>query len=103
MNWRKAKSLDTLLQQVNEMYPGRDKSSDGSIGDLAHSARKSDHNPNKAGVVTAIDIDADLSDTQKVSVLVGKLRNSRDPRIKYIIYSGQITVAGTELQKWKQY
>ena len=38
------------------MAPGRDKSNDGTIGDTSHQARPSDHNPNKDGVVTAMDI-----------------------------------------------
>jgi len=46
-----------LRDQVNRRWPRRDKASDGWIGDRAHSERISDHNPNKAGVVHAIDID----------------------------------------------
>ena len=102
MSWRLAKSLIKLREQVNEAFPDRDKSSDGSIADFAHSQRKSDHNSNGAGVVTAIDIDADLSDTVKVGVLVSKLQASRDPRIKYLIWNRQITVKG-DVTKWKPY
>jgi len=49
-----------LRKQVDKAFPGRDKRSDGWIGDRAHQARKSDHNPDKNGWVHAIDIDADL-------------------------------------------
>ncbi len=54
MAWRLAKSLKKLQEQINEMAPGRSKVSDGTIGDAAHSARKSDHNPNEQGIVAAI-------------------------------------------------
>lgn len=104
-NWRLAKSLEQLRKQINAAYPGRDKSSDGAIGDVAHQkAGTSDHLPNKAGVVTAIDIDEDLSSTiHSLEDLVSAIRASRDPRVKYIIYEGRITVQGSNLQKWKKY
>ena len=37
--WRIAKSLDTLLAQLNALAPHRSKLSDGSIGDAAHATR----------------------------------------------------------------
>lgn len=102
MSWRPAKSITTLLRQVNEANPQRDKTSDGIVGDLSHKARKSDHNPNGLGVVTAIDIDEDLSPGQDATTLVNALQASRDPRIKYIIYEGRITVKG-DVTRWKKY
>ena len=33
MDWRETKSLTTLLNQVNALYPNRDKASDGELGD----------------------------------------------------------------------
>ncbi len=102
MSWRVAKSLLQLRAQVNEAFPERDKSSDGSIGDTAHSARKSDHNPNTAGVVTALDIDRDFNDGHDGRELVSALVASRDPRIKYIIFERQITMPD-DITRWKQY
>jgi len=102
MAWRVAKSLIQLRKQVNEAFTERDKSSDGSIGDTAHSARKSDHNPNAAGVVTAIDVDRDFKDGHDGRELVSALVASKDPRVKYIIFERQITMPG-DITRWKQY
>ncbi len=52
----------TLRDQLNKRFPGRDKSSDGWIGDAAHAARgnASQHNPDKNGWVKALDLDANF-------------------------------------------
>lgn len=59
MSWTLAPCLDTLRRQVNEDYPNRDKTSDGTVGDLSHQARVSDHNPDADDVVCAIDLTDD--------------------------------------------
>jgi|SRR5881392_3700571 len=102
MSWRLAESLKKLREQINAEFPGRDKSSDGSVGDLSHQARKSDHNPNSHGVVTAIDVDRDFGHGKDGRDLVNALQASRDARIKYIIFERQITVSG-DISKWKPY
>ncbi|MBK8468109.1 MAG: LysM peptidoglycan-binding domain-containing protein [Chloracidobacterium sp.] len=74
------------------------------MGDLSHKNRKSDHNPNAAGVVCAIDIDEDLApDIHSIKAVVDAICASRDKRVKYIIYEGKITVEGSNLQRWKTY
>ncbi|MEO8042240.1 MAG: peptidoglycan-binding domain-containing protein [Acidobacteriota bacterium] len=102
MSWRLAKSLIQLRNQINEAFPARDKESDGSIGDMAHSARKSDHNPNANGVVTAIDVDRDFNDGHDGRQLVAALVASQDPRIKYIIFERQISDTGN-VTRWAPY
>jgi hypothetical protein len=102
MSWRLAKSLIQLRNQINEAFPARDKESDGSIGDTAHAARKSDHNPNAAGVVTAIDVDRDFNDGHDGRELVSALVASEDPRIKYIIFERQISESGN-VTRWAPY
>ena len=109
MSWRECKSLLKLRAQVDDLWPHRDKKSDGEIGDFAHSQRKSDHNPNAAGVVTAWDCDRELggqpegsNDGPTAAILVAMLQASKDPRIKYLIWNAQITVKG-DISKWKPY
>ena len=38
MSWRVARSLLVLFDQLNAAAPGRSRSSDGTVGDLAHQA-----------------------------------------------------------------
>lgn len=90
MAWRLAESLKKLREQINEAYPDRSKASDGSIGDTAHSSRTSDHNPNAAGVVCAIDVTHDPRSGCTGDRLAAALIKSRDPRIKYIIWNRRI-------------
>lgn len=101
---RLAKALVTLRTQVNEARKGRDKASDGWIGDPAHRGRKSDHNPNPKGVVTAIDIDENLSAGEDAATLVKALIGNQvnRKRLKYIIYEGRITDKN-DITKWKPY
>jgi hypothetical protein len=56
MAWHLAPSLSNLRDELNKMYPNRPKTSDGSIGNAAHKATKSDHNPNSRNSVNALDI-----------------------------------------------
>lgn len=58
-SWHLAPSLVRLRAEINRKWPHRDKRSDGSIGDASHSARESDHNPNRRRSVDAIDTDKD--------------------------------------------
>ncbi len=67
-----------LREQVDDMYMDRDRKSDGWIGDTRHSARKSDHNPDKNGIVRALDLDADLgAHKEEAYALVEKILHGR--------------------------
>lgn len=100
---RLAKSLIALVDDVDAKWPGRDRSSDGSIGNLEHQARASDHNLNAAGVVTALDLDRDIAAGFSARNLAEALVASRDPRIKYIISNGQIISSKVSPWAWRPY
>lgn len=85
--WRTARALDKLKAQINALEPTRDRTSDGTIGDAAHAATKSEHNPNKHGVVTAFDCTHDPVDGVDCNVLCAALIASKDPRILYVIWN----------------
>ena len=84
-SWHLAPSLAQLRREINTRWPSRDKTSDGTIGDAAHSARASDHNPNSRGSVNAIDTDEDGIDARGLVALL-----IADPRVYYVIYEGRI-------------
>ena len=93
MAWRLAKSLVTLRTEIRAAHPGTtvwDK------GDAAHASRPSDHNPNAAGVVCAIDVlgDKGLNLHNFSRHLVAKKHNC----LKYVIYNRQIA---TRSNGWK--
>lgn len=87
---RIAKSLGVLRDQVNTAWPRRSKSSDGWIGDTAHSKRKSDHNPNSAGVVCALDITNDPARGCSAQSIVNAIVQSKDNRVSYLIWNRRI-------------
>jgi hypothetical protein len=63
--WRLNPALTSFREAVNAAYPGRDKTSDGTVGDLAHQATDSDHNPDPDGSVDAWDMDVQLDGPDK--------------------------------------
>ena len=100
MAWRIANSLARLRAQINAAYPNRNKASDGVIGDAAHAASASDHNPNGAGVVCAMDITHSPQTGFDVHALADRLRVNRHPNLKYIISNGRICGAWTGWAWW---
>ena len=85
MSWHLAPALAQLRAEVNKRWPNRSKRSDGTIGDAAHSARRSDHNPNSRRSVNAIDITASGIDTGALIAAAKK-----HPSVRYIIHRGKI-------------
>jgi hypothetical protein len=96
------KAGQQLREQIDDDYPERNRTSDGWIGDARHSARKSDHNPDKNGIVRALDIDKDLrAHKEEAHSVVEKIRQCGkrgDKRIKYIIFDGRIA---SPILNWK--
>ncbi len=60
MAWYLNPALTGFRAAVNDAYPNRDRTSDGTIGDTAHQGTASDHNPDPDGSVDAWDMDVDL-------------------------------------------
>lgn len=110
--WRLAPALETLRKQVNDANPNRSKVSDGTIGDTAHSARASDHNPNSAGIVCAWDVTHDLVDDPKLQgdvfdawKFADIILKNQDPRLGYVISNGRIGSGpgGPQPGVWRKY
>ena len=107
-DWRTARSLLTLFGQLNAMYPNRDRTSDGTIGDLAHCPGTSDHCPKSIpglgdAVVTAGDYDHDPDSGADMERIAEALRKSRDKRIAYAIFNRRIFSATVQPWTWRPY
>lgn len=88
MDWYLAPSLAVLRSEVDQRWPARSKASDGTIGDTAHQARTSDHNPNSRGAVDAIDVTASGVHVPTIITAV-----QRHPSAHYWIWQRQIADA----------
>lgn len=100
-----APALVDLRAEVDKRWPNRDRTSDGWVGDSRHQARNaSDHNPNRAGVVRAIDVDVDGILAAQLADHVRKRGAAGDRRLRggYVIYNRRI--AGTHTRwEWRAY
>ncbi len=83
--WYLAPSLNVLRDEIDAAYPHRQKKMDGTIGDAAHAARDSDHNPNARGSVNALDVDEIGIDAWALVACA-----ILDDRTNYVIYEGRI-------------
>lgn len=86
-----------LREQFDDSFPDRDRRSDGWIGDLRHSARPSDHNPDpETGIVRAIDVDRDVHKSGKPDLMpdiadqIRLAAKAGEKRVSYIIFAGRI-------------
>lgn len=107
MAWVKTKWIDAFFAALNQRFPGRDRTTDGTIGDPKHATGTSGHNPDDTpGVkaerqdadtkqeVRAADVDADLRDPGGATmqdVINAILATPEDRnRLIYIIFNGSI-------------
>lgn len=105
--WILVPSLVTLRSEFNRLAPTRDKATDGSVGDEAHSQSVSDHNPDETGNVPiedadsinevhAIDVDKtgpwpwDGGMEAAVQHILKRCRAGQESRLRYIIYNRRI-------------
>jgi hypothetical protein len=114
-SWILIACAKSLFAEFDEIAPGRDHASDGSIGDAAHQQEVSDHNPDETGSVPihdadhinevhAIDVDSDLRTPgltmeAVVQFMLGRCRSGAEKRLRYIIYNRRIWEADNS---WKQ-
>lgn len=86
--------LVQLRTEFNELNPKRDKGADGWIGDPAHQAEKSDHNPDSKGRVLALDIDSSGPWASPfgayVQWIVDRERAGITANLEYVIYNHYI-------------
>ena len=92
-----ALSLARLRSQVTQTFPKRGTASDGWIGDAAHAATNSDHNPDpKSGVVRALDLTATKAQADRIIAAA-----TVDDRVAYVIYNRKIWLAPAKA--WRAY
>lgn len=96
-SWKAAPAIERLFKDVNALAPKRSKSADGIIGDAAHAARDSDHNPNSSGIVCAGDVTAKAG-APFGDHLAEAMRH--DERVHYVIWNRRIATNGGA---WKRY
>lgn len=99
--WNLMPCLGDLVDEADATYPQRATVSDGTIGDAAHQAKVSDHNPawlaGYGWVVTAVDLTTPMASPGRPTLsawdlgnrLVDqereRLRLAHTPRVKYVI------------------
>lgn len=115
-DWILVPCLVALRNEFNAIAPDRDRRSDGSVGDAAHAASSSDHNPDETGTVPihdadstnevhAIDVDSSGpwpemagkpgSMERVVQHLLARCRAGLEDRLRYIIYDHRIWSASS--------
>lgn len=98
MAWRVARSLEVLTTEVRQLHPG---TTVWTLGDAAHRATASDHNPNAADVVCAGDFLPDRG--LNLQWFVDRVVASRHPALKYVIYNRRIFSVARASEGWRSY
>lgn len=102
---RSVKSLLKLLAEVNALAPNRSKASDGWIGDPAHAARSSQHNPDGDSTVDARDITHDPANDCDIEDIFGRIVKKKDRRVRNLIWNRRILAgnSGPSPWVWREY
>jgi hypothetical protein len=100
-----APAAKAALDQATKRWPGRSRASDGIVGDAAHRARPSDHNPDADGMACAFDLTHDPAHGCDAHLLADELRFlskvGLEKRAKYIISRKRIATPPT--WDWRRY
>lgn len=104
-DWWLAEAGQTLARQINSVWPDGNSALDGTVASKAHDAANptSDHRPvphTGTGVVRALDCYV-VGD--QGAILTEQLRESRDPRIRYVIWNRRIfsSYANASRKAWE--
>ncbi|MDP4014065.1 MAG: peptidoglycan-binding domain-containing protein [Candidatus Nanopelagicales bacterium] len=90
--------MEALSAEVRAIWPN---ATIWTIGDAAHRATASDHNPTGLGVVTAIDI-MDFGGV-KIKRIARRVKKSKHPALKYCITNRRIFSVKYADQGWRPY
>jgi hypothetical protein len=108
MAWVVDLGILRLFAQLNKAYPNRSRASDGTIGDPAHAATVSDHNPetppppgNPNHQVDAGDFTHDPQSGCDIGKVFGAIRKSKDRRVLYMIYNRRACSGNLGPRPWE--
>lgn len=96
MGWRLARSLEVLRDEIRAVHPG---TTIWTIGDERHVV--SDHRPNAAGVVCAVDVLGDRG--LDLAAFAEHLRKTNHRAVKYVIFNRRIWSKALNSQGWRPY
>jgi hypothetical protein len=104
--WRVAGSIETFGDQIMEARGHTNSYTvDGTLGDLEHSNRTSDHNRDDDGIVRALDFFE--HEPGFVDAIGEALRASKDPRLKYFIHDERMFASYSNSKgpawEWREY
>lgn len=97
---RVAPAALSILTQATIWRPTRSTASDGTVGDRRHRHLKSDHNPDRRGVVLASDLTHDPRHGVDAHGWIRWRVQRGDRRVRYAISNGQIWEPG---RGWRRY
>ncbi len=96
-----ALSLARLRNEIDALAPNRSTRSDGWIGDAAHRSRPSRHNPNRFGVVCALDITDDPAGGCSIHAIAEQIRTPPQPGVHHLEPPGRQPEQRLRLQPYK--
>lgn len=108
--YRLSPSLVQLFNEANKVAPFRRRDSDGSVGDLAHQSRVSDHNPQESGAIDwidGLDITHDPANGMDIHArlreVARNVQSGIETRVSYLISKGQIFSQRAGVWAWRKY